>query len=211
MLNKKVLWGASILLLVDNLVNEVLSDVSFELKKAECLSISGPSGSGKSCLLRALADLDPYQGHVGLNGIACKDIEPQQWRRKVAYLPAESAWWGEQVKDHFLHEAIAGLDALGLDEGIMSWSVSRLSTGERQRMALLRLLDRAPDVLLLDEPTASLDADNIARVESLIKSWQRQHGASVLWVSHSVEQIARVADRGLRMLDGGLLMEVAND
>lgn len=193
------------MLTVKNLNNKVLKLISFTLKAGECLGVSGVSGAGKSCLLRALADLDSCQGQLALNATACLDTEPQIWRAKVAYLSAESAWWSDIVGDHFVSEATDYLVALALAPDIMQWAVDRLSTGERQRLALLRMLDRQPEVLLLDEPTASLDTDNIARVEALIAAYQRKQQAAVLWVSHSPEQLARVSDRQMIMAAGRLL------
>ena len=86
----------------------------------------------------------------------------------------------------------------------MDWSVARLSSGERQRLALLRVLANRPPVLLLDEPTANLDEATTARVEALLKDYRTLHGAGVLWVSHDPQQLRRVADRHLRIADGRL-------
>ena len=90
---------------------------------------------------------------------------------------------------------------------VYDWSVSRCSTGERQRLALIRLLCLKPQVLLLDEPTASLDEKNVQAVENLIKEFQYAGGA-VIWVSHDPSQIKRVADRQYQ-ITGNQLQEVA--
>ncbi len=89
--------------------------------------------------------------------------------------------------------------ALGFDESVFDWQVSRCSSGEKQRLALLRLLENQPQVLLLDEPTASLDPESVERVESLIKTYRERNASPVLWVSHDAGQLARVADRQLRL------------
>ena len=99
---------------------------------------------------------------------------------------------------------VASLAALGFEPDVQSWSISRLSSGERQRLALLRLLANQPMVLLLDEPTANLDGANAERVESLIRRFQDATGAAVLWVSHDAAQGRRVADRALEIRDGAL-------
>jgi ABC-type multidrug transport system ATPase subunit len=77
--------------------------------------------------------------------------------------------------------------------------VAELSTGERQRLALLRLLTNQPRALLLDEPTASLDPESTVAMERLISDYRQQHQAAVLWVSHQPEQIKRVCVRHLRL------------
>ena len=82
--------------------------------------------------------------------------------------------------------------------------MERLSSGERQRLALARLLANRPRVLLLDEPTANLDPVNIHRVEQLVKDYLAEQQAACLWVTHTREQIARIADRELDLDVTGL-------
>lgn len=169
------------------------------------MCLSGPSGAGKSLLLRAIADLDPCEGEVSLDGAVCARMQAPQWRRRVGLLPAESHWWNERVGDHFAEPPPGDwLRRLGFAEGVMDWDVARASTGERQRLALLRLLANGPEVLLLDEPTAALDPANVRAVEDLVSEYRKAHDAPVLWVSHDPEQIARVASRHLRVEQGRL-------
>lgn len=170
----------------------------------ECLCLEGPSGAGKTRLLRALADLDPHGGHVYLDGVVAARIPPPQWRSEVALLPADSRWWAATVAEHFPADAQLDPASVGLPAAALRWTVERLSSGERQRLALLRLLANRPKVLLLDEPTANLDAANVERIEALIADYRRTHSAAVLWVSHDQEQIARVADRRARIENGRL-------
>ncbi len=86
----------------------------------------------------------------------------------------------------------------------MSWEIGRLSSGERQRLALARLLENEPIVLLLDEPSASLDIENAKRVENLVTAYKKNRGAAILWVSHDPSQIKRVADRHVSLSPNGL-------
>jgi ABC-type iron transport system FetAB ATPase subunit len=167
--------------------------------------LSGPSGSGKTRLLRALVDLDPSQGSVALDGTRREALPPAQWRRRVAFLTADSHWWAVTVAEHFDLLDTQQFSRLGLDRDAGSWHIERLSSGEKQRLALLRLLANRPSVLLLDEPTANLDAANRERVEKLVRDYLRETAASCLWVSHDRQQLERLCDRRMTMTADGRL------
>lgn len=185
---------------LEALVTRHVGPLDLAIAPGECVCLTGPSGSGKSLLLRAVADLDPHEGAAYLGETPATRMPPPQWRRQVAYLPAESAWWSERVGDHFPRAVdSARLARLGFQPSVMDWQVTRLSTGERQRLALLRVLANEPRALLLDEPTASLDADNIREVEALLAEYRETRNVPVLWVSHDPEQIQRVATRVCRI------------
>ena len=169
-----------------------------------CTTLTGPSGGGKTLLLRAIADLDPHEGRVALDGEESRTVPAPLWRRWVAMLPTDSAWWCDTVGGHFAGGDGTLLAAVGFDRGVLDWSVARLSSGERQRLALVRLLLNRPRALLLDEPTASLDADSAARVERVVADYRASTGAPVLWVCHDAAQARRVADRTLALRDGTL-------
>jgi len=173
---------------IHNLQVQRLLPVNLEVLASQCITLSGPSGCGKTRLLRAIADLDPHQGEVRLNRIAQRDIPAPQWRRRVGYLPAEAAWWRERVGDHFLNPDPKRFETLGFTLEWLEREVSRLSTGERQRLALLRLLGNEPEVLLLDEPTANLDQASARRVEQLIDDYRQIRQAAVIWVTHDEQQ-----------------------
>ena len=182
--------------------------IDLGLTKGECLVLSGPSGAGKSRLLRAIADLDVHEGRVACEGIAAGDLKPSDWRRRVGMLAADSQWWRDRVEEHFdAPPAMEQLQALDLAPGLLGELVARLSSGERQRFALLRLLANRPRVLLLDEPTANLDPDNVTRVEKLVAQYMVAEGASVLWVSHDPLQTTRVASCRLWLEAGRLRPE----
>ncbi|MFQ5984347.1 MAG: ATP-binding cassette domain-containing protein, partial [Alphaproteobacteria bacterium] len=159
------------LLEVKGLSNGPSESVDFELRHGECLALTGPSGSGKTLLLRALADLDPHQGTVRLDGRDATVIAAPEWRRRVTYVAAEPGWWAETAGEHFQDRpaALDLLPQLRLPQDIMEASISRLSTGERQRLALARALLLSPQVFLLDEPTASLDGESTERVEGVLR------------------------------------------
>ncbi|MBL6958990.1 MAG: ATP-binding cassette domain-containing protein [Rhodospirillales bacterium] len=194
---------------IDNLSRPGLKPASFTLKGGECIALGGPSGAGKSLLLRAIADLDPNDGRVEIDGTSRRSIPAPQWRRMVCYLSAESGWWRDRVGDHFTETdaALALLPDLGLAPDTLDWQVSRLSTGERQRLALARVLLLKPRFLLLDEPTANLDPESTERVEGLIKD-RLKDGVGILLTTHLAAQARRLATRQL-MVEGGSLSEVA--
>lgn len=184
-------------------------EISLEVGAGEVLCVQGVSGSGKSLLLRAVADLIPHAGEVFLDGIACSDVSPTKWRREVCFLSAEALWWEDRVGAHFLNPVSGeGLQRLGLEPACLEWEVSRLSMGERQRLGLLRLLDREPRVLLLDEPTSNLDSDTSAAVESLLLEYIDVKQAGCIWVTHDETQAQRLGDRFFRM-EGKRLEEAA--
>lgn len=173
------------------------------LAAGECVGLAGASGSGKTLLLRALADLDPHAGQAYFRGQAASAIPGPAWRAQVGLLPTESHWWHHRVGDHF-QDPRPDPGALGLPTEVYHWSVERLSSGERQRLALLRLLNRTPAVLLLDEPTANLDPAAARQVEALLDEYRLRHQAALLWVGHDTGQLRRVCARGWQ-LENGLL------
>ena len=184
---------------VVKLSNKFLRPISLSVPSGKCLCLSGPSGVGKTVLLRAIADLDPSHGKVFLGNLEHMGVDGPTWRRNMGLLPAESHWWRERVGAHFADAQIVEVEQLGFDAKVLDRRIVGLSTGERQRLALLRLISQRPKALLLDEPTASLDAKNVRRVEKLIAAYRSKHKIPVLWVSHDPRQIKRVGDHHLRM------------
>lgn len=193
-----------------NLRRPGLGPISFELADSACLGVSGPSGSGKSLLLRALADLDSSEGEVALDGILREETAAPLWRRRVCYLAAESGWWADQVGAHFSNWQAARplLADLGLPEACRDWPVARLSSGERQRLALARALIQGPRVLLLDEPTAALDPEATTAVEAIVGRHLGEGGLA-LWVSHDAAQLGRVSTEQLHLRAGQAVEQAA--
>jgi ABC-type iron transport system FetAB ATPase subunit len=171
------------------------------------LAITGPSGAGKSLLLRMVADLDPNDGEALLDGHPRQNFTAPEWRRRVTYTAAEPGWWHDTVGEHFATIPTADAEALDLRPGIFAEQVRLCSTGERQRLALLRALANTPAVLLLDEPTAALDAANVARVEALLQT-HLARGMTLLLVTHDPAQATRLtAQNGQhRHLEHGKLL-----
>ena len=208
---------------VEDLEVRGLEPVRFELGAGEVAVVRGSSGSGKSLLLRALADLDAVAGTVRLGETERAQISGPEWRRAVGLVAAEPGFWAETVAEHFLDWSAQepGLRALGLDPSsgdqdsggtnLGRKPVEQLSSGEAQRIALLRALEREPSVLLLDEPTRSLDPETTAAVERMVTDWCRHGGLrgdrAVLWVTHDPAQASRLAHRALTVAQGRVVAE----
>lgn len=182
-----------------------LAPVSLDLAAGECGAIVGPSGSGKSLLLRQVADLDPGHGEIELDGKPRTGMRGYEWRRQVVYCQAEAGWWDDHVAPHFPDrtQAQSLMQDLGLPPEKLDALVHELSTGERQRLGLARALAQQPRVLVLDEPTAALDQAATARVEAALQQFL-DRGAAILMVTHNPEQARRLARRTWRMAQGQL-------
>lgn len=182
--------------------------VSFDLQDGECVALQGPSGAGKTLLLRSIADLDPNEGRVKLDGTLREAMPAPVWRKRVTYLATEPGWWSDTVQEHFSHwiDALPLVERLGLPPSCGPWPIQRLSTGEKQRLGLARALMLRSRVLLLDEPTSALDAASTAVVESLIAE-RILNGTSVMWSTHDNAQARRVGSRVLVMGADGVIGE----
>lgn len=196
----------------------LLAPISFTLHRQEFAWLTGPSGSGKTTLLKIIASLlTPTGGSVTLNGKSSDDLGPEAWRRQVSYCFQTPQLFGDTVYDNLAFpwqirqrqpekQALCDqLAQLNLAPDLLDKPIDALSGGERQRVALLRNLQFPPALLLLDEVTSALDAENKAQVKTLIQQMARQHGMSVLWISHDAQETAD----GARVISLGLNTEAA--
>lgn len=197
------------MLTIRGLTRPGLSPVDLELAGGECVAVLGPSGGGKTLLLRAIADLDPNEGELRLDGESRAGMSGPEWRGRVSYLSSEPGWWAERIGAHFAdaEAAMPLLAGLGLGAEALDWTVARASTGERQRLALARTLARTPEVLLLDEPSSGLDPAATEMVETMLRE-RLAAGVAILIATHDPAQAGRLARRRL-IVEAGKVREEA--
>ena len=194
-------------LVVKELRSKLAGPFGLELAAGACAAVTGPSGSGKSLFLRMIADLDPSEGEVWLNGRERTSMPAPEWRRQATYVAAESGWWSDRTSDHFPSDRrgqVAELVArLGVRPSVLEAPVIELSTGEKQRLSLIRALLHDPRALLLDEPTGPLDGESTTRVETLLKE-RMAAGVAIMLVTHDPDLADRLANQRYRMQAGQL-------
>lgn len=184
------------MLAVHNLCFLDYGPFSFSIDDQTGISLQGSSGSGKSLLLRAIADLDEHDGQVSLHGQQQDETPAHEWRRMVGYLMADAIFWADNVEEHFtspidspfLQQAAERLRV----DSLLDASVTKLSTGEKQRLALLRLLANQPRALMLDEPTSHLDETSTLAAEAIINEYRQSHDCPLILVSHDSSQCKRM-------------------
>ncbi|SEF84258.1 ATP-binding cassette domain-containing protein [Paenibacillus sp. UNC499MF] len=196
-------------------------NISAEVGEGERIAVIGTSGQGKTTLLRILARLDcPDEGELRLHGKSADEWKPQEWRKKICYVAQQPVMLPGSVEENLqtvsrLHGttferelAKRYMAALGLDELDWSKQGGDLSGGEKQRTALVRAMLLQPEVMLLDEVTASLDPGSKRAAERLLTDWSRSAGTSLVWITHDLEQAAQISD-AVWFMDEGRLMESA--
>jgi ABC-type iron transport system FetAB ATPase subunit len=189
---------------IRGLRSDLAGPFELEARSGEPIVVTGRSGSGKSLFLRMLADLDVNDGTVLLDGADRSALSAPQWRHRVTYVAAESGWWLDRVDEHLprerLDEAATLAEALGLAREQLSADVAHLSSGERQRFALVRALLQEPRALLLDEPTGALDQGSTEKVEMLLKDLLTR-GMILFLVTHDPALAERMGGRRFEMAD----------
>jgi putative ABC transport system ATP-binding protein len=180
-------------------------------------AIVGPSGSGKSTLLRLCNRLEaPTAGTVRYLGEDLTTLDPTALRRKVAMVFQQPVALEGTVADNLRQadpdlpdDAVeAALVRVGLPGDLGDRPAQELSGGERQRLGLARSLSTDPDVVLLDEVTSALDPANAARIERLVAGLVAD-GITAIWVTHDVDQLRRIADHVIVVVDGEVVQSGA--
>lgn len=186
--------------------------MTFAVQAGEVFSVVGPSGAGKSTLLRTINRLlEPTAGNIFLDGAPIEEIDPLELRRRIGMVFQLPALFGETVEDTVLYgvrltgkradvEHLLGL--AGLAPSLASRNPQSLSVGQQQRVSIARALALEPEVLLMDEPTSALDQAARQRIEDLIGQLNKELGLTTVVVSHALDQVERIADRVVLLVDG---------
>lgn len=189
------------LLSVDNLNvtlgnREIIHELNFEVREGDCLAIIGPNGAGKTVLLKVLLQLVPYRGNVRWSDHARLGYVPQSVAAD-RNLPL-SAWDLLAAKARLLKLPSADVESvaseLGLHNDLLASEIGALSGGQFQKVLIAFALLGRPNVLLFDEPTASLDELTEERVYDLLSSLQKERGMTILLVSHDLSVVYRNAN-----------------
>lgn len=195
----------------------ILHDITFSVSKGQILTIVGPSGGGKTTLLRCINRLiEPETGSILFNSQNIKGISPLILRKNIVLVPQESIMFPGTVEEnislaltfHGIYNPLKITESLidtGLSTSFLSKNAEQLSGGEKKRVSLARALALSPEILLLDEPTSGIDPKNIQTVEQKIILFSKQRQLTVLWVTHDVEQAKRVSDHIANLKQGRLI------
>jgi putative ABC transport system ATP-binding protein len=192
-------------------------NLELSVRPGERWAITGPSGSGKTVLLRTLAGLTPPQGgEIRFDGEPMNAWWRPAYRARVVYVAQRPALPEGTVqaalaapfrfrvhhgREYSRDAASRCLAAVGIGAAFLDQDSDRLSGGEAQVVNLLRAILIAPDILLLDEPTASLDPARTTAVEALVRGWMAGDKVrACVWTSHDAAQLARVTDRTLALV-----------
>jgi ABC-type methionine transport system ATPase subunit len=191
---------------------EILAGVDALVPDGDVTAIVGPSGAGKSTLLRAINLLiEPSSGEVYLDGEPTRSLDPLELRRRVGMVFQIPTLFGNSVEDAILYgtrlvgrSADPGrlLEVVGLDASLAGRDPQSLSVGQQQRVTVARALALEPEALLLDEPTSALDEAARRKVEELVRDLNARLGLTMVFVSHDLAQVRRVADKVVVLAEG---------
>jgi putative ABC transport system ATP-binding protein len=213
------------LITIENIVKKdlkghpILNGISAKVMDGELITIIGPSGSGKSTFLSLINRMtDPDSGSLHFKGTPYYEIDVLKLRRKIGMVFQLPTMLPGTVKDNLLigpslfHDKLSEneiddlLEQVSLPKTLKDQDARSLSGGQKQRVSLARTLANHPEILLLDEVTASLDPKSTEEIEELIKSLHQEQGKSILWVTHNLKQAKKVGQYTW-VIAGGKIVE----
>jgi len=201
-----------------------LHDINININDGEFIGIIGHTGSGKSTLIQHLNGiLKPTKGRVIINGIDTKQRDLKELRRQVGivFQYPEHQLFEDTVKkdisfglqklgleeEEIQQRVISALHSVGLDESLLEKSPFELSGGQKRRVAIAGVVAMMPKILVLDEPTAGLDPKGRDEIFGYIKKLHADYNMTIILVSHSMEDIAKLAQRVIVMNQGTVFMD----
>lgn len=190
----------------------ILSQVNLSIHAGERVALIGPNGAGKTSLLRVLANSILFEGDrkTGANlVIAMVFQKPYILRLKTQTQIALSLWWQGHRWTVAKQMALTALEKVGLLDQAQQ-SGRSLSGGQQQRLALARAWVSQPQLWLLDEPTASLDSSSKREVERLMRDFSLQENTSLVWVSHQLMQVKKLATRVVFLDKGKIILDLSH-
>lgn len=196
----------------------ILQPISGSIYKGKITTLVGPSGAGKTTLLKLCNGLlPPTEGTILINNQPIEQYEPTLLRRNVGIVLQSAPIIRTSVYENLalprkLHketlskeEAISFLQDVGLDESFLFRQATELSGGQKQKLAIARTLINKPDILLLDEITSALDPASVHDIEELILKINKKYGATIIWITHNLEQAKQLSDFTWVLMDGQLV------
>jgi putative ABC transport system ATP-binding protein len=201
---------------------DIIKEVTTSIPEKEIFTIVGPSGAGKSTFLRTINRLiDFHEGDIRLDGRSIREYEPVELRKRVGMVFQIPLAFQGTVEDNLLMgPRLTGsaepdldelLDMVGLARGFAKRKASELSVGEQQRMCIARAIANGPEVILMDEPTASLDSESARKVEDLIMGLSQEVNLTLVVVTHNMEQGMRIGDWTMLMKEGRAVTTMKTD
>ena len=191
---------------------QVIRNIQLDIPPGQFVAVVGRSGCGKSTLLRLLAGLEQANSGALLTGNA--PLATQSAETRLMFQDSRLLPWKRVIDNVGLGltgdwrlQALAALAAVGLADRARQWPAT-LSGGQKQRVALARALIHQPRLLLLDEPLGALDALTRIEMQQLIEDLWRQHGFTVLLVTHDVSEAVNVADRVILIEEGQIGLDL---
>ena len=193
---------------------KAVDNLAFNIKQGEIFGFLGPNGAGKTTTIRAMLGLINYSGQIKINGLDIKTNE-KETKKYIGYLPERVAFYNNltalqnlrfysEIKNISTEESLHFLEEFGLSES-MHMKVGKFSKGMVQKLGFIRAINGNPTILILDEPTAGLDAQSVVLVREKLRELNNRRGITIFISSHVLSEIQQVCDR-VGIINKGVLV-----